>query len=68
MLGRCWTIIRGSAYVGASIHIFTLITAGKDVPVERTRDEEDRMYIIYSACSYAVSPVQFSAIEEADPH
>ena len=42
--------------------------AGKDALVERTRDEEDRMVIIYSACPYAISAVQVSEIEEADPH
>ena len=51
---------------GQAYTFFTLITAGKDVLVERTRDEEDRTYIMYSVCPYAFSPVLLSAIEDSE--
>ena len=69
---KCWVdaepLFGARLTWGQAYTFFTLITAGKDVPVERTRDEEDRVYIMYSACPYSISPEQVSAIEEADQH
>ena len=69
---KCWVdaepLFGARLTWGQAYTVFTLITAGKDVPVERTRGEENRMIIMYSACPYAISPVQVSEIEDADPH
>ena len=50
---------------GQAYTLFTMVICGKDLPVEKVRDEELRLRVMYSAHPYAISVEQLSEIEDA---
>jgi hypothetical protein len=50
---------------GQAYTLFTMVMCGKYLPVEKVRDEELRLRIMYSAHPYAISVEQLSEIEDA---
>ena len=52
---------------GQAYALFSLVMCGKDLPVERVRDQEIRLKIAYSAQPYAIDQEQFSMILGSPP-
>ena len=50
---------------GQAYTLFTMVMCGKHLPVEKVRDEELRLRVMYSAHPYAISVEQLSEIEDA---
>ena len=50
---------------GQAYALFTLVKCGHETPLEKVRDQETRMQILYSAQPYSISADQLSEITQA---
>ena len=61
------TLFNATLSWGQAYALCTLVMCGKDHPVEKAKDMETRMKIMYSAQPYSISEEMLNEILEADP-